>query len=71
LFQTVATALALDPDRMLNVVREVGSVGSASMPIGLDRLLRSGQVRPGDRILMAGVGAGASYGAMLLRVGSR
>jgi 3-oxoacyl-[acyl-carrier-protein] synthase III len=71
LFQTVATALALDPDRMLNVVREVGSVGSASMPIGLDRLLRSGRVRPGDRILMAGVGAGASYGAMLLRVGSR
>jgi 3-oxoacyl-(acyl-carrier-protein) synthase III len=69
LFRTVTDKLGLDPARMLNVVRELGSVGSASMPIGLDRLLRSGRVRPGDRILMAGVGAGASYGAMLLRIG--
>jgi 3-oxoacyl-(acyl-carrier-protein) synthase III len=69
LLRTVAEALNLDPERMINVVRDVGSVGAASMPIGLDRLLRSGRVRPGDRILMAGVGAGASYGAVLVRVG--
>jgi 3-oxoacyl-[acyl-carrier-protein] synthase-3 len=68
LLETVTNALGLDRDRMTNVVREVGSVGAASIPIGLDRLLRSGRVRPGDRVLMAGVGAGASYGAVLVRV---
>jgi 3-oxoacyl-[acyl-carrier-protein] synthase III len=68
LFETVTNALGLDRGRIANVVREVGSVGAASIPIGLDRLLRSGRVRPGDRILMAGVGAGASYGAVLVRV---
>jgi 3-oxoacyl-(acyl-carrier-protein) synthase III len=69
LLRVVTEALGLDPSRMLNVVRGLGSVGAASIPIGLDRLLRSGRVRAGDRILMAGVGGGASYGAMLVRVG--
>jgi len=70
LLRVVTEALALDPTRMVNVVREVGSIGAASIPTGLDRLLRSGRVRAGHRILMAGVGAGASYGAMLVQVGS-
>src|SRR5438093_5699450 len=69
LLRVVTEALGLDPARMINVVREVGSIGAASIPTGLDRLLRSGRVQAGDRILMAGVGAGASYGAMLVRVG--
>jgi 3-oxoacyl-[acyl-carrier-protein] synthase III len=70
LLDTVTNALGLDRGRMTNVVREVGSVGAASIPIGLDRILRSGRVAPGHRILMAGVGAGASYGAVLVRVGT-
>jgi len=70
LLRAVTDALALDVARMVSVVREVGSVGAASIPISLDRLMRSRRVRPDDRILMAGVGAGASYGAILLRVGS-
>ena len=68
LLAAVIEALALDRDRLLPVVGEVGSVGAASIAIGLDRLMRSGRVRPGDRILMAGVGAGVSYGAILVRV---
>ena len=70
LLETVTNALGLDRSRMTNVVREVGSVGAASIPIGLDRILRSGRVGRGDRVLMAGVGAGASYGAVLVRVGA-
>jgi 3-oxoacyl-(acyl-carrier-protein) synthase III len=62
--------LALDPSRVVQIVDEIGSVGSASIATSLDRLLRSGRVRPGDHLLMVGVGAGISYGAMLLRMGS-
>jgi 3-oxoacyl-[acyl-carrier-protein] synthase III len=50
------------------VVHETGSVGAASIPISLDRLMSSGRVRAGDRILMIGVGAGLSSGATLLRM---
>ena len=51
------------------VVHETGSVGAASIPISLDRLMSSGRVRSGDRILMVGVGAGLSSGATLVRAG--
>ena len=59
----------IDPARIVKVVHEVGSVGAASIPVSLDRLMRTRPVRPGDRILMAGVGAGVSHGAVLYRVG--
>jgi 3-oxoacyl-(acyl-carrier-protein) synthase III len=64
----VAT-LGLDPARVIRVVDEVGAVTSACIPLCLDRLLRTRPVRPGDRILMAGIGGGVSYGATLYRVG--
>src|SRR5262249_43199285 len=62
-------ALGADPARVVPVVHETGSVGAASIPISLDRLLSSGRVRAGDHILMIGVGAGLSSGATLLRAG--
>jgi 3-oxoacyl-[acyl-carrier-protein] synthase III len=65
----ILDAFCLDPARVVRVVDEVGSVGAASIPVSLDRLLRTRPVRPGDRILMAGIGAGIARGAVLYRVG--
>jgi 3-oxoacyl-(acyl-carrier-protein) synthase III len=62
--------LQLDPERVVRLVDAVGSVGAASIATSLDRLLRTRPVRAGDRVLMVGVGAGISYGATLLRLGS-
>jgi 3-oxoacyl-[acyl-carrier-protein] synthase III len=61
--------LGVDRAKMVPIVQEVGSVVSASLPMSLDRLLRTRDVRPGARILMIGVGSGLSYGAILHRVG--
>ncbi|UQA59244.1 3-oxoacyl-ACP synthase III family protein [Polyangium aurulentum] len=61
-------ALGVDPSRAVPLVEELGSIGAASIPMSLDRLLRTRPVRPGDRVLMAGIGAGVSYGAMLYQV---
>ena len=49
---------------------EVGSVGSASIPISLDRLRRTHGWGQGQHVLMVGVGSGVSYGATLYRVGT-
>jgi 3-oxoacyl-[acyl-carrier-protein] synthase III len=65
---SIIRELQLDPDRVMTIVREVGSVGAASIPTSLDRLLRGQRVRPGDRILMVGVGAGISSGGILFQV---
>ena len=61
-------ALDVPVDRVVPVAHETGSVGSASIPISLDRLLSSGRVRRRDRVLMVGVGAGLSSGATLLQL---
>ncbi len=58
------------PSRLVPVVHEAGSVGAASLGLGLDALMSSGQVRPGERILLVGVGAGLSYGALVYRTAS-
>jgi len=55
---------------VVRVVQDTGSVGAAAIPISLDRLMRTRPVRPGDHVLLAGVGAGLSFGAMLYRVGA-
>ncbi|MCP3105015.1 ketoacyl-ACP synthase III [Myxococcus sp. K15C18031901] len=69
MLEAVLQALEVPPERGVRVVDTVGSVGSASLPTSLDRLLRTRPVKPGDRILMVGVGAGVAHGAVLYRVG--
>jgi len=66
--ETIIAALGVPVSRVMRVVQEFGSVGSASMPVSLDRLLHTAPVRPGDRVLMVGVGAGISSGAVLLEL---
>ncbi len=69
LLAAMMDALGVAPERVVPVVREIGSVGAASIPIRLDRLLRTRPVRDGDHVLMVGVGGGVSSGAILYRVG--
>lgn len=68
LFEAIVRALGVRRERAVRVVDEVGSVGAASIPISLDRLFRTCEVKPGDRVLMVGVGAGLSLGAILYRM---
>jgi 3-oxoacyl-[acyl-carrier-protein] synthase III len=70
LFDQVIEALGVDPGRTLRVVHEVGSLAAASIPLSLDRLMRTRPVRDGDRILMTGVASGTACGAILYRCGS-
>lgn len=69
MLRLIIEALGVEPARIVPVVEEVGSVGAASIPLSLDRLLRTRPVRPGERLLMVGVGAGISHGAVLYQAG--
>ncbi len=64
----IAAHLGVAPAKIVPVVAEIGSVGAASIPVSLDRLYRTRDVRPGDTLLLVGVGAGMAYGAALYRV---
>jgi 3-oxoacyl-[acyl-carrier-protein] synthase-3 len=49
------------------VLDRYGNTGSASVPIALDEAARSGTMRDGDLVLLAGFGGGMSVGAAVLR----
>jgi len=46
-------------------VQDHGNTSAASIPLALDVAVRSGQIRPGQRVLMEGVGGGFTWGAVL------
>jgi 3-oxoacyl-(acyl-carrier-protein) synthase III len=48
-------------------LRHTGNIGSASVPVALDAANRSGALREGDLVLLAGFGAGMAAGAALMR----
>ena len=70
LLPRIIDGLGIDPDRIIPVVHDNGSVSAASTAIGLHRLWASRRVRPGDHVLMVGVGTGLAYGAILWRAGA-
>jgi 3-oxoacyl-[acyl-carrier-protein] synthase-3 len=62
--------LGIAGHKLVRVVDQIGSVGAASVPVSLDRLRRSGKLRPGDLLLLLAVGSGISYGGMVYEVGA-
>jgi 3-oxoacyl-[acyl-carrier-protein] synthase III len=71
LFDRVVAGLGCDPARTVRVVDTIGSCGCASVPYSLDRLVRSGALRPGQTVLLLALGSGVGFGALVLRVGPR
>lgn len=69
MFDIILSALKIDPARTHKVVDQIGSCGAASIPFSLDCMARAGRIPAGASLLMLSIGAGASYGAMVLRVG--
>jgi 3-oxoacyl-[acyl-carrier-protein] synthase-3 len=64
----VAERWGVSLDRFVLVLEETGNTSSASVPIALDRGIKSGRIRPGQRVLTFALGAGLSYGAVLIEV---
>ncbi|MEM6955087.1 MAG: 3-oxoacyl-[acyl-carrier-protein] synthase III C-terminal domain-containing protein, partial [Myxococcota bacterium] len=55
------------PEKVLSNIATVGNTSSASIPILLDQAVRKGTIKPGDHVLMSALGAGVSWGALVLR----
>ncbi len=66
IMQSTAKKLKLDADRLIATVDEHGNTSAASIPLALDESVRSGKVKPGDTVLLEGVGGGFTWGAVLL-----
>jgi len=65
ILEATAKRLGLPADRVVVTVDHHGNTSAASIPLALDEYVRAGRIRPGQRVLMEGVGGGFTWGAVL------
>jgi len=65
-FHAYQQRLALPEDRVLDCIAEVGNTSAASLPIALAHAHERGQLMSGRRVLLSALGAGLTWGAVLL-----
>jgi 3-oxoacyl-[acyl-carrier-protein] synthase-3 len=53
---------------MVVTVDQHGNTSAASIPLALDLAMRDGRIKPGQNVLMEGVGGGFTWGAILARM---
>ena len=61
-----AKKLKLPLEKVVVTVDEHGNTSAASIPLALDVAVRGGSIRPGDTVMLEGVGGGFTWGAVLL-----
>ena len=66
ILQSTAKRLKMPLDKLIVTVDRHGNTSAASIPLALDESVRSGQIKPGDTVMLEGVGGGFTWGAVLL-----
>jgi 3-oxoacyl-[acyl-carrier-protein] synthase-3 len=67
ILSAVAKRMQIPTDRLVMTLDRYGNTSSASLPMALDHLFRSGRVRPGDLIFLGAFGGGLNWGGALVR----
>jgi 3-oxoacyl-[acyl-carrier-protein] synthase-3 len=69
ILSAVAELLGVAPERMLDAIGEIGNTSAASIPLALAEARRSDLLAAGDRVLLGAVGAGFTWGAVVVEWG--
>ncbi len=68
IMQSTAKKLGLPLEKMVVTVDQHGNTSAASIPLALDTAVRDGRIKPGQNVMMEGVGGGFTWGAVLARM---
>lgn len=68
IMQGTAKKLGLSLEKMVVTVDQHGNTSAASIPLALDTAVRDGRIKPGQNVMMEGVGGGFTWGAALARM---
>ena len=63
IIEAVRERLGTPADKVYVNIDRYGNTSSASIPIALDECVRSGRLKPGDKLAIAAFGGGATWGA--------
>jgi len=66
IMQGTARKLKLPLEKLVSTVQTHGNTSAASIPLALDVACKDGRVKPGDTVMLEGVGGGFTWGAVLL-----
>jgi 3-oxoacyl-[acyl-carrier-protein] synthase-3 len=69
IIRSVGERLDLPSSKVADYIGEVGNTAAASIPLTLGLLRQDGRLRPGQRVLVAAIGAGLNWGAGVLEWG--
>jgi 3-oxoacyl-[acyl-carrier-protein] synthase-3 len=67
IIEAVANRLKQPMEKFPTNLEECGNVSAASVPILLDKVRREGLIKTGDTLVLAGFGAGLTWGACVLK----
>jgi 3-oxoacyl-[acyl-carrier-protein] synthase-3 len=67
IIHATAKKLGLSMERVIATVDRHANTSAASVPLALDEAVRDGRIRPGQHVLLEGVGGGFTWGAVLVR----
>ncbi len=68
IMQSTAKKLKLPMEKVMVTVDQHGNTSAASIPLALDAGVRSGKIKPGQLLMLEGVGGGFTWGAALLNL---
>ncbi len=68
IIESIINRLDLDPAKVPITLDKYANPSSVTIPLTLDLMREDGRLKPGQRILIAGFGAGLTYGASILEV---
>src|SRR3954447_14114907 len=66
IMQGTAKRLKMSQEKLVVTVDQHGNTSAASIPLALDAAVRGGKIKPGDTLMLEGVGGGFTWGAVLL-----
>ncbi len=68
IIEALAKKLKVEMSNVIVNIEKYGNTSSATIPVALDEVIRSGKIRHGDIVLMTSFGAGLSSGSLLVRI---
>ena len=67
IMDATAKKLHLPLEKVVVTLDRHGNTSAASIPLALDVAVRDGRIRPGQHVMLAGVGGGFTWGSIFLR----
>jgi len=68
ILNSLSRKLGIPSDKVVVTVDTHANTSAASVPLAFDVALRDGRIKPGDMVLLQGVGGGFTWGSVLVRM---